>query len=92
MADTKTNMISDQEIVGKVNTEQDEAVHVAGLSEEEKKLEKKLVRKIDFIIMPMILLVYLLNWIDRCVQHQVGGSRLRVQKQLRFRSSRRTRR
>ena len=36
-----------------------------GLNEEELVIEKKLVRKIDFIIMPIILLVYLLNWIDR---------------------------
>lgn len=35
------------------------------LTEEEKAVEKKLVRKIDFIIMPIILTVYLLNWIDR---------------------------
>lgn len=38
-----------------------------GLNEEELVIEKKLVRKIDFIIMPIILLVYLLNWIDRWV-------------------------
>ena len=36
-----------------------------GLTEEERVVEKKLVRKIDFIIMPIILTVYLLNWIDR---------------------------
>ncbi|KAF1843099.1 MFS transporter-like protein [Cucurbitaria berberidis CBS 394.84] len=35
------------------------------LTEEERIVEKKLVRKIDFIIMPIILTVYLLNWIDR---------------------------
>lgn len=40
---------------------------VHGLTEEEKVVEKKLVRKIDFIIMPIILVVYLLNWIDRFV-------------------------
>lgn len=40
---------------------------VIGLTEEELIIEKKLVRKIDFIIMPIILLVYLLNWIDRYV-------------------------
>ncbi|KAH7112098.1 MFS transporter-like protein [Dendryphion nanum] len=36
-----------------------------GLTEDELVIERKLVRKIDFIIMPIILLVYLLNWIDR---------------------------
>lgn len=35
------------------------------LTAEERAVEKKLVRKIDFIIMPIILTVYLLNWIDR---------------------------
>ncbi|KAH9863675.1 hypothetical protein J1614_009607 [Plenodomus biglobosus] len=35
------------------------------LTAEELVIEKKLVRKIDFIIMPIILSVYLLNWIDR---------------------------
>lgn len=41
--------------------------HIAELTEEEKLLEKKLVRRIDWIILPMIVTVYLLNWIDRCV-------------------------
>lgn len=42
---------------------------VHGLTDEEKVLEKKLVRKVDFIIMPIILIVYLLNWIDRYVKY-----------------------
>ena len=41
------------------------------LTEEERVVEKKLVRKIDLIIMPIILTVYLLNWIDRCVTFSV---------------------
>lgn len=41
--------------------------HIAELTEEEKVLEKKLVRRIDWIILPMIVTVYLLNWIDRYV-------------------------
>lgn len=38
---------------------------IAELTEEEKVLEKQLVRRIDWIILPMIVTVYLLNWIDR---------------------------
>lgn len=67
MANSQAKMISDQEIVGKSDTVQEEVIHVAELTEDERRLEKKLVRKIDCIIMPMILLVYLLNWIDRWV-------------------------
>ncbi|EZF31572.1 transporter [Trichophyton mentagrophytes] len=35
------------------------------LSDEELQLEKKLRRKIDSLIMPLVILVYLLNYIDR---------------------------
>jgi hypothetical protein len=60
-----------------------------GLTDEEKVVEKKLVRKIDLIIMPIILTVYLLNWIDRYVQFSyvsLHGQCTDVvpQKQLRF--------
>ncbi|EFE38077.1 MFS transporter [Trichophyton verrucosum HKI 0517] len=37
------------------------------LSDEELQLEKKLRRKIDSLIMPLVILVYLLNYIDRYV-------------------------
>lgn len=65
MADVQAKILSDQDIVGKSELVQDETVQIAGLTPEEKQLEKKLVRKIDLFIMPIILLVYLLNWIDR---------------------------
>lgn len=35
------------------------------LTPEERRLEKKLVRKIDIMIMPLVVLVYLMNYIDR---------------------------
>lgn len=35
------------------------------LTAEELVLEKKLRRKIDILIMPMVVLVYLMNYIDR---------------------------
>ena len=35
------------------------------LTEEEKRIAKKLMRKIDLRIMPLVILVYLMNYIDR---------------------------
>ena len=65
MAHAQANMFSDQEIVSKSEMVQEETVQIAALTKEEKQLERKLVHKIDLFIMPIILLVYLLNWIDR---------------------------
>lgn len=42
-----------------------EALHLVELTAEEKVLEKKLVRKLDRRIMPLVILVYLMNYIDR---------------------------
>lgn len=36
-----------------------------GLTPAEKELEKKLRRRIDLLIMPLVILVYLMNYIDR---------------------------
>lgn len=43
----------------------EEFVHMAQLTAEEKVLEKRLTRRIDILIMPLIILVYLMNYIDR---------------------------
>jgi hypothetical protein len=43
----------------------EEAMHHGALTEEELAVEKKLVRKIDLLIMPLVVLVYLMNYIDR---------------------------
>jgi hypothetical protein len=43
----------------------EEAMHHGALTEEELAIEKKLIRKIDFLIMPLVVLVYLMNYIDR---------------------------
>lgn len=43
----------------------EEAMHLGQLSEEELAVEKKLRRKIDSLIMPLVMLVYLMNYIDR---------------------------
>lgn len=43
----------------------EEVLHMAKLTDEEKILEKKLLLRIDSLIMPLVVLVYLLNYIDR---------------------------
>lgn len=58
--------VLDHEILGqKAALTHEEAVHVGDLSEEELAIEKKLRRKTDILIMPLIVLVYLMNCIDR---------------------------
>ncbi|KAJ5115797.1 permease of the major facilitator superfamily [Penicillium angulare] len=60
------NTISDMELMGeKAEMTHEETVHLAELSPEEKVIEKKLRRRIDFLIMPLVILVYLMNYIDR---------------------------
>lgn len=65
MADIKPteDMVNDRDVLEEKPVE---SPQVAELTEAEKRIEKKLVRRIDWIIMPLILSVYLLNWIDRC--------------------------
>lgn len=41
----------------------EDAQHMAELTEAEKMVEKKLRRKIDSLIMPLVVLVYLMNYI-----------------------------
>lgn len=50
--------------------------HLTALTPEEKVLERKLVRKIDILIMPLIILVYLmvsLTLIPACSLHFSGN-------------------
>lgn len=50
--------------------------HMTELTPEEKVLEKKLVRKIDILIMPLIILVYLMvssTFIPVCSLHSIGN-------------------
>ena len=62
---------SDAEILGdKDNISNEEIENFAELTEEERATEKKLVRKIDSRIMPLVILVYLMNYIDRYSNHQ----------------------
>jgi hypothetical protein len=37
----------------------------SSLSDHERQIEKRLLHKIDFLIMPLVILVYILNFLDR---------------------------
>ena len=67
MADIKSNeVIHDADVLGdKAGASYEETMHFAALTEEEKVIEKKLKRRIDSLIMPLVVLVYLMNYIDR---------------------------
>ncbi|CAI7620910.1 hypothetical protein N7533_007547 [Penicillium manginii] len=65
MADAERG-ITDSEAMGeKAGISHDEVVQLTRLTEEELVLEKKLRTRIDSLIMPLVVLVYLLNYIDR---------------------------
>ena len=60
------NVLQDHDVLGdKVNVSHDEVMHFGKLTDEELFIEKKLRRKIDMLIMPLVILVYLMNYIDR---------------------------
>ena len=61
---TQTDL-RDSTLAAKADFAQIETTGIACLSEDEMRLSKKLVRKIDLLIMPTILLIYIMNWIDR---------------------------
>ena len=69
MGDIRTGTngkVTDRDILAeKAEISHEEAMHIGALTEEELIMEKKLVRKIDLLIMPLIVLVYLMNYIDR---------------------------
>ena len=48
-----------------LETAREEALHHGHLSAEELEIEKKLRRKIDMRIMPVLITIYLMNYIDR---------------------------
>ncbi|KAJ5151292.1 uncharacterized protein N7482_010544 [Penicillium canariense] len=64
--ETTDHLVPDSVTMGeKADITHDEVIHLTALTEEEKLLEKKLLRRIDSLIMPLVVLVYLLNYIDR---------------------------
>ncbi|PWY81676.1 MFS general substrate transporter [Aspergillus sclerotioniger CBS 115572] len=63
MAET---FITDHDAMGeKAEIAHEEVSQLAQLTEEEKILERQLRRRIDTLIMPLVILVYLMNYIDR---------------------------
>ncbi|ETN41509.1 uncharacterized protein HMPREF1541_03445 [Cyphellophora europaea CBS 101466] len=64
--DVQPSMVLDHEILGeKADISHEEAMHFGVLTPEELVTEKRLRRKIDSLIMPMVVAVYLMNYIDR---------------------------
>jgi hypothetical protein len=62
------DFMQEQDVLGhKANVSHDEGMHFGELTEDELVIEKKLRRKIDLLIMPLVILVYLMNYIDRLV-------------------------
>lgn len=58
--------ITDHEVMGeKADITHEEVVQVTQLTPQEQAIEKKLRRRIDCLIMPLVILVYLMNYIDR---------------------------
>lgn len=68
MGENAEHAVADSEAFGdKANMTHEEVAQVAQLTGEEKAIEKKLRRRIDSLIMPLVILVYLMNYIDRWV-------------------------
>ncbi|PKY01152.1 permease of the major facilitator superfamily [Aspergillus campestris IBT 28561] len=60
------NAITDTEAMGEAaKMTHEEVTQLAQLTPEEKAIEKRLRRRIDCIVMPLVILVYLMNYIDR---------------------------
>lgn len=59
-------IIHDHDAMGeKIEMSHEEIIHLAELTPQEKIIEKKLRRLIDSIILPFVITVYLMNYIDR---------------------------
>ena len=62
----ETGRITDHDLLGeKAGISHEETMHFGQLTEEELAIQKKLKLKIDLRIMPWVILVYLMNYIDR---------------------------
>jgi hypothetical protein len=68
-ADVDESYVDNVEVVAnanKPNPRKEAPAYVAGLTPEEReKAEKALVRKIDLRLLPMIIIMYILNYLDR---------------------------
>lgn len=55
--------LADHDLLGeKAHVTHDEANHIGALTEEERVIEKKLKRRIDSVIMPLVITIYLMNY------------------------------
>ena len=68
-ADLHKSQVDNVEVVAiadRPNARKDAPAYVAGLTPEEREqAEKALVRKIDIRLLPMIIIMYILNYLDR---------------------------
>ena len=63
--------LRDHDIMGdKMGASHDERMHWGVLTEEELVIQTKLKKRIDFVIMPCVITVYLMNYIDRYAQQK----------------------
>jgi hypothetical protein len=54
---TDHKVLHDYDVLGRTNVTREDAIHLGQLTEEELMHEKKLLRKIDAMIMPLVMLV-----------------------------------
>jgi hypothetical protein len=54
---TRHEVLHDHDVLGRTNVTSEDAIHIGHLTEEELMHEKKLRRKIDAMIMPLVMLV-----------------------------------
>ncbi|KAJ5167502.1 uncharacterized protein N7482_006283 [Penicillium canariense] len=77
VADIDKSYVDNVEVIAnadKPNARKEAPAYVAGLSPEEReKAEKALVRKIDIRLLPMIIVMYILNYLDR---NNIAAARL----------------
>lgn len=64
-SDTMSKVVDHDSLGEKVAYTHDEVMHFGELTSEELVIEKELRKKIDIRIMPLVVLVYLMNYIDR---------------------------
>ncbi|RVX67346.1 hypothetical protein B0A52_09127 [Exophiala mesophila] len=58
--------LHDRDVIGnKADASHEERMHWGALTEEELAIEKKLRFRVDLLIMPLVILIYLMNYIDR---------------------------
>lgn len=62
---TQKEVVHDRDVVERADLNREEAMHMGELTAEEEEIAKKLRKRIDSLIMPLVMSVYLMNYIDR---------------------------